>query len=219
MDPIASLGATGLSKNRIEALCDGVFAIAMTLMIFNIKVPEVPAVALGPHKLAHEVFILWPKFLVYLISFAMLGVYWVGHHNQYHYILRTDRAFLWMNIFFLTCVSLIPFSTGLLGRYPAEQTALVVYGLNLILVGGFLFAMWWYATRGHRLVAQDIRPEIVRLAKGRILMAPAASLVAVCVSSVSIRSSLALFILLPFLYMIPGRIDQQWIHPSRRDSR
>ena len=117
----------------------------MTLMIFNIKVTEIPN-ELVRSQLVHEVFILWPKFLVYIISFVMLGVYWVGHHDQYHYILRTDRVFLWINIFFLMCVSLIPFSMGLLGQYPAERTALVVYGLNSD-------HGWWISLRS--LVVRD----------------------------------------------------------------
>jgi uncharacterized membrane protein len=182
----------------------------MTLMIFNIKVPEIASDLVHRH-LVHELAILWPKFLVYAVSFVTLGVYWVGHHNQQHYILRTDRTFLWINIFYLMCVSLVPFSTGLLGQYPGESIALVVYGFNLVLVGGFLYTHWWYATRRHRLVAGDIRSDVVRLAKHRILIAPIASLVAICFSLASTRLSLALFVLIPLLYVIPGRIDRQWL--------
>ena len=137
--------STGLSKTRIEALTDGIFAIAMTLMVFDIKVPTVAQ--MKQLNLRHELIQLWPRFLAYVISFVMLGVYWVGHHNQYHYIRRTDRPFLWINIFFLMGVSLIPFSTGLLGQFPEDRTALGVYGLNLIMVGGFLYAHWSYAVR------------------------------------------------------------------------
>ena len=82
---------SGLSKTRIEALTDGVFAIAMTLMVFDIKVP--PVAQMDQLNLRHELIQLWPRFLAYVISFVMLGVYWVGHHNQYHYIRRTYRAF------------------------------------------------------------------------------------------------------------------------------
>src|SRR5215813_3811120 len=127
---------SGLSKTRIEALTDGIFAIAMTLMVFDIKVS--PLAHMNRLNLQHELIQLWPRFLAYVISFIMLGVYWVGHHNQYHYIRRTDRPFLWINIFFLMGVSLIPFSTGLLGQFPEDRAALAVYGLNLIMVGGFL---------------------------------------------------------------------------------
>ena len=168
--------------------------------------------------LQHELFQLWPSILTYVISFVMLGIYWVGHHNQYHYIRRTDRVFLWINIFFLMSVSSIPFSTSLLGHYPAERTALAVYGLNLIMVGGFLYAHWWYATHNHRLVERDIHPELVGLAKRRILMGPVASIVAVCLSIVSSRLSLALFALMPLIYLIPGRIDRHWLRLQTEDS-
>ena len=201
---------SGLSKTRIEALTDGIFAIAMTLMVFDIKIP--PVAQMDQWNLRHELIQLWPRFLAYLISFVMLGVYWVGHHNQYHYIRRTDRPFLWINIFFLMGVSLIPFSTGLLGQFPEDRTALGVYGLNLIMVGGFLYAHWSYAARDYRLVERDIDPSVVRLVKYLIVMGPAVSILAICASFVSPRLSLAIFALIPLLYLIPGRIDYQWLH-------
>jgi len=162
---------------------------------------------------------LWPRFLAYLISFIMLGVYWVGHHNQYHYIRRTDRVFLWINIFFLMSVSLIPFSTGLLGQYPQERTALAFYGLNLIMVGGFLYAHWWYATGSYRLVERHLHPEVVRLAQYRIAMGPVASVLAICASFLSRRLTLAVFALIPLLYLIPGRIDYHWLGPREKTPR
>jgi uncharacterized membrane protein len=213
VDRAVSPSGTGLPKTRIEALSDGVFAIAMTLMVFNIKVPDIPS-ELVHARLAHDVLGLWPKFLVYAISFVMLGVYWVGHHNQYHYIRRTDRPVLWINIFFLMGVSLIPFSTSLLGQYPEERAALTAYGLNLIMTGGFLYAHWWYATRHHRLVESDIHPEVVRLAKHRIAVGLVVSATAVCLSLVSTTLSLALFALIPILYLLPGRIDRHWLRSS-----
>ena len=206
---------SGLSKTRIEALTDGIFAIAMTLMVFDIKVS--PLAQMNRLNLQHELIQLWPRFLIYVISFVMLGVYWVGHHNQYHYIRCTDRPFLWINIFFLMGVSLIPFSTGLLGQFPEDRTALGVYGLNLIMVGGFLYAHWSYAARNYRLVEGDIDPSVVRLVKYRIVMGPAASILAICTSFVSPRLSLAIFALIPFLYLIPGRIDYQWLNGSDKD--
>jgi len=208
--------STGLSKTRIEALTDGIFAIAMTLMVFDIKVPTVAQ--MNQLNLRHELIQLWPRFLAYVISFVMLGVYWVGHHNQYHYIRRTDRPFLWINIFFLMGVSLIPFSTGLLGQFPEDRTAVGVYGLNLIMVGGFLYAHWSYAARNYQLVEEHIDPEVVRLANYRIAMGPAASILAICASFVSPRLSLAIFALIPLLYLIPGRIDYQWLDGSVKDA-
>src|SRR5262245_18389684 len=148
----------------------------------------------------------------------MLDVYLVVHHNQYHYIRRTDRPFLWINILFLMGVSLIPFSTGLLGQFSEDRTALGVYGLNLIMVGGFLYVHWSYAVRTYRLVERHMDPKVDRLAKDRIAMGPAGSILAICASFVSRRLSLVIFALIPFLYLIPGRIDYQWLDGSDKDS-
>lgn len=205
---------SGLTKSRIETLCDGVFAIAMTLLIFNIKVPSLSPPPAGS-SLTRALFGLWPQFLVYAISFIMLGVYWVGHHNQFHYIRRTDRVLLWVNVLFLMFVALVPFSTALLGEYPAEQVAVVFYAVNLMLVGLTLYAQWWYATSGHHLVDADLDLVLVRLAKRRVLMGPVILLVAVAGSFVSTKVSILIYALIPVFYILPGRIDRHWL-PNRR---
>src|ERR1700737_1299223 len=105
-----------LSRNRIEALTDGVFAVAMTLLVLDIKVPELPQ-PMATDELLRQLLALWPKFLSYVISFVILGVYWVGHHVQLSFIRRADRPLLWINILFLLWVALVPFSTALLGEY------------------------------------------------------------------------------------------------------
>ena len=104
---------------------------------------------------------LLPNLLNIVVSFVILGMYWVGHHTQFEFIKRGNQTLLWLNIVFLTCVSLIPFSAGILGRHGAQQIAVVIYGLNLIVVALSHYAMWRYATNGHRLVAEDIDPNVV----------------------------------------------------------
>jgi len=205
----------GLGKTRVEALTDGVFAIALTLLVFGIPIPTVPPgspVTLLPQKLLQ----LWPKFLTYGISFILLGIYWVGHHNQFHYILRTDRTLLWINLFFLMSIGLIPFSTTLLGQYPTQQAAVIFYGVNLIVVGAILYAHWSYATNLRRLVPPDIHKDVVSLAKRRILMGPAAFACALGLSFVSTTLSLVVYALTPILYLLPGRIDVHWSRVSGR---
>lgn len=206
----------GLGKTRVEALTDGVFAIAMTLLVFGITIPTVPQGS--PATLLQQKLLqLWPKFLTYGISFIMLGIYWVGHHNQFHYITRTDRTLLWINLFFLMSIGLIPFSTTLLGQYPTQQTAVVFYGANLIVVGGILYAHWRYATNLHRLVAPDIHEEVIGLAKRRILMGPSAFLVAIGLSFFTTTGAIVLYALAPLLYLAPGRIDLHWSTVHRAD--
>ena len=206
----------GLGKSRIEALCDGVFAAAMTLLVFETKPPldgGVPFAALVPHLVA-----MWPRFASCALSFVILGVAWVGHHNQFHYIQRSDRSLLWINIFFCLSVAFTPFSTSLLGQYLWHQTAMVVYGANLVLTSLLLYAQWAWATWHRHLVAADLDERVVRFASHRILMGPAGYALAIALSFLSQTAGLVLFALVPLLYILPGRVDFSWAtfrrHPA-----
>ena len=159
-----------LSRNRIEALTDGVFAVAMTLLVLDIKVPE-PQQSEGVADLPVRLLALWPKLLSYAISFVILGVYWVGHHIQLSFIRRADRPLLWINVLFLLWVALVPFSTALLSEYSKTRVAIAIYGANLIAIGLTLALHWWYATAGRRHVEPDIHSGLVRAAMARTLMA------------------------------------------------
>lgn len=209
----------GLGTSRLEALVDGVFAVVMTLLVLDIKVP-LPVTSYNMAHLLQKLVALRPTLLSYAISFVIAGIYWVGHHNQFAYIRRTDRPLLWINILFLMCVVFIPFSTALLAAYPGQRIAVDVYGGNLIVVGLVLYLHWWYATRGHRLVAADMDPHVVHLAARRILMAPAIYLVAIGLSfvpAVSTAWSIGLYVLVPVLYIVPGHIDRHLL--GRHDHR
>ncbi len=157
--------SAGLGKHRIEALSDGIFAIAMTLLVLDLKIPEniVP-----PGLLTRTLLALWPKFLSYVMSFALLGVFWIGHHGYSHFLKRTDRWFLWINLLFLLFVALLPFTTDLMGDNPAHRLAVMIYGANIIALGLTLYCQWSYATSGHRLVGRDLEHELVRKGKKRI---------------------------------------------------
>ncbi len=108
-----------LGTKRVEALVDGVFAIAMTLLAFDLRVSDIiPPIA--DFSIPGVIAEIWPHFLIYAMSFIILGFYWIEHHIQYSYIKSTSKYFLWINIFFLMFIALIPFSTGVLGRYLGE---------------------------------------------------------------------------------------------------
>jgi len=102
-----------LRTSRVEALSDGVFAIAMSILVLNISVPTASAVSAD--RLASTLCQPAPQVLVYVVTFINLGVLWVGQHNQYHFIARADRWFLWINIAYLLLISFMPLSTALLG--------------------------------------------------------------------------------------------------------
>ncbi len=204
-DPVGQM-----STHRVEALADGVFAIIMTLLVFDIRVPEVP-----PDQLPAALLELVPNFEGYLISFVLLGIYWIGHRNQFNFIRRADQNLHWLNILFFGLAGIVPFSTGLVARYPAELLVEALYGVNLMLIGIALFLHWNYATRNHRLVDPDIPRAAIRLGKQRSLLAPACYLVAIAVGLINPRLSLVVYALVPLLYIFPG-LQHFWTHLAHR---
>ncbi len=195
-----------MKTSRIEALSDGVFAIAMTLLIFGIKTPSSPE-PVTTAGLWWELVGLFPHVAGYIVSFVILGTLWIGQHNQFHLIQWVDRPLLWLNIFFLACIAFLPFTTSLLAEYPEQPLANVVYAVTLVLAGIFLYAHWAYATKGRRLVSQDLGADAIRAAKLRIASGLAVYAVAGAASFFSTKISLVLFAVMPIIYMLPGRID------------
>jgi TMEM175 potassium channel family protein len=201
---------TGLNTNRIEAFSDGVFAVAITLLVLNLQVPELAASVVSKELVA-KLIELWPKLLIYVLSFVIVGIYWVAHHNSFHYIKRTDRTLLWLNLLLLLCIVFIPFPTALVGEYPEQHISIVIYGGTLVITGLVLQLLWWYATSGDRLVDGEIDPHLMQRATRRNLAAPLIYLLAIGVSFLSVQISLVFFILVPVYYIFPGRIDRHWM--------
>jgi len=192
-----------MSTDRIEAFSDGVFAIVITLLILEIQIPH-PDPSGGDAALAQALIDIWPKFASFVVSFVVVGVYWVGHHNVFHQIKHTDRALIWINNFFLLSVVFIPFPTALVGEYIESHVAVVFYGAVLIVTGGMLSLLWWYASHNHHLVAQDIDPRVVRFANRLIWTQPLCYVGGIALSFVSIPITLAIYLLVPLLYVVPS---------------
>jgi uncharacterized membrane protein len=200
---------------RIEALSDGVFAIAMTILVLAIEVPSPKAVP--AEQLPDALRRLAPHVLVYVISFVNLGVLWVGQHNQYHFIARVDRWFLWINIAYLLLVSFMPLSTALLGHYPLSRLALLVYGANLLAATLVLALHWHYAVRGGRLVGGGLSPIVIRRAHARILGSAGTYAVALVLSLLVPVAGLAVFLVVPFVSILPFAVDKH-LRPASESS-
>ena len=146
-----------MSKQRLEAFSDGVFAIVITLLILDIRIPVVAPIALG----AALVNIL-PQLLTYILSFFIVGLYWHLHHQVAAEIKLIDGAFIWLNLLWLLFVSMLPFPTALLGRYPLQPIPLTVYGINLILVNVTGFIILAYFQRHPELRYTPMSPAELR---------------------------------------------------------
>ncbi|MBP6945704.1 MAG: DUF1211 domain-containing protein [Candidatus Pacebacteria bacterium] len=193
-----------LSTARIQSLGDNIFAFAMTILVLNFLLPELGrGVSLG-QVLSGLSF----SFLTYVMSFVVLGVMWVSQQNQYHFIERTDRLFLWINIFFLMFVVFIPFSTHMLGLYYDSVLAVLIYGLNLLICGALLYMHWSYATHAHRLVASNLSDRVIKVVSFRFIFIILWVSVAVLVSFLSIPAAFFLFVPGMILGMMPTMMDR-----------
>lgn len=197
-----------MSKHRLEMFSDGVFAIAITILVLNLDVPELVKGAALNHDLWRALADQWPKLVSYAISFGIVGLYWVGHHLMFHYIRHTDRMFLFLNNLYLMVIAFMPFPAALLGRYGSTQAAVVVYAGTLIVAGLLYTNLWMYATRHRRLVDPNLSDRLIRLVTKIIVAAPFIYLIAIGLSFINPRLSLIMFIITPLLYILPGPIDR-----------
>ncbi len=152
-----------LSTSRIEAFSDGVFAIAITLLVLEIKVPHLEG---AEQSLGAALLHLWSSYFGYVFSFIMIGIYWVNHHFIFHLYKRTDHYFLLLNVLFLMFISFLPFPTAVLAEYidkedPSRQTAIVFYTFGLFLPALGWCLMWLYASYKHRLIEKNLAPKFV----------------------------------------------------------
>jgi uncharacterized membrane protein len=201
----------GLRTGRIEALSDGVFSIAMTLLVLELHVPDGN---LSDRALLEKLGEIGPHIGFYALSFLILGIYWVGHHNQFFYIRRANRELLWINILFLGFIAFIPFSTGLLGTQmgtqvgTGERVALIVYAANLIAVSLILYLHWWYGVTRGQLVDAPLAPPLIRTVTRRILTPPLIYFIAILLTFVvNPLVSLGLIVLVQISYVLPAHLD------------
>ena len=193
------------STKRVEALVDGVFAIAMTLLAFDLRVSDIFK-SISNFNILNVISNIWPHLLIYAISFIILGFYWIEHHLQYDYIKSSSKYFLWINVLFLMFIALTPFTTGVLGRYLDEQFSIILYGINIILVGILSYFHWQYVNF-RRLVSKDTTPEVISTIKKNILLAPIIAGISIFTSFFSLWVSLVIYSLVPIYYIFLSRIS------------
>ena len=155
---------SGNGTSRLEAFSDGVFAIAITLLVLDIKVPKVSELPAGK-TLTEALLDSWPVYLAYVTSFLTILIMWVNHHNLFKNIKRTDQTFLLINGLLLMVVSLVPFPTSLLAEYiqePQQNVAAIVFSGTYLLIALIFNALWRYASHNDRLLGANVDRAFVQ---------------------------------------------------------
>lgn len=179
-----------MSTDRLQALCDGVFAIALTLLVLELPIPE------ESHRLAHDLLAAWPSYAAYLVSFVTLGIVWVNHHALMDNVVRADRALLELNLALLLFVALVPWPTAIAADYlrEAEQAtaAAVTYGLAMAALASAFASIWLYLKGRDDLCRPGMRPGIGPAAR-RSLVGPVIYLLGVALAFVWAPIAFALY--------------------------
>jgi uncharacterized membrane protein len=160
--------AAGEGIGRILALSDGVFAIAMTLLILDIAIPA----TMDSNKLPHALLHLWPGYLAYLLSFLVISRFWVIHRQAFALIARDDPALIWLNLLLLLFIAFLPFPTAVIGAHNGVAAAAVLYAVAVCLTGAASAAYWWYASGRGGLLRPDVRRGQIRAMRARSLSGP-----------------------------------------------
>lgn len=170
---------TGLE--RLVFFSDAVFAIAITLLALDIRLPEIAG--LGNTELFQELLSIYPKYLSFMVSFLVIGNFWLIHHRQFQAIVRYDTRLMFINLFVLMAVAFIPFPTVVISE-NGNYTATVFYALTMCAVGLLLALLWFHATRS-RLTAPDLPPALVRRGMTRTLSVSAIFLLSAALAYVN----------------------------------
>jgi uncharacterized membrane protein len=206
LEPLNYNRLAGKNLGRLEALSDGVFAVAMTLLVLDLKAP-VAEVIHSEHDLWLALMAISPRFLVYLMSFVTLGIFWLGQQAQLNLLERSNRDVVWLHIGFLASVCLIPFSTALLAEFMTYRVALIAYWANIFLLGMILLVSWRLSRR-FDLAKPDLPPDIDGAIYRRIIVAQALYAFGAVLCVFSTYWSIGFIVLLQLNYALAPRIGR-----------
>ena len=207
----------GFSKGRLEAFSDGVFAIAITLLVLDLAVPA----GAGKHLLRSFID-EWPSYVAYVVSFSTIGAMWLGHNAVTEYLDHANATFVRLNLLFLLFVSFLPFPTRLFAdfiqRDSPERVAVTIYGISLLLTATLLMTLWRYARRA-RLVRPDADDEEVQLLTQRLTPGLAGYLVLIVAGLFVPIVAVFGYFAIAIFYIIPFRQLRQGLRFWRRARR
>ncbi len=194
----------GQNVERLAALSDGLFGVAMTLLLLDLHVPIRETIH-GEGDLWKALGGLAPSLVVYMMSFMTLGIFWVGQQTQLNHLERSDRDLTWIHLAFLFAVTIMPFSTRLLTEFVTYRAALLVYWANIFMLGALLYFAWWRANAAG-LVKENVNDEMKSAIRGRIVVAQSLYGLGALIGLVSAPLGVAVIILIQLNYAAAPRL-------------
>jgi uncharacterized membrane protein len=192
-----------MPKGRLEAFSDGVIAIVITLLVLEIRIPQLTQ-QMGNHEVLKVLTQLVPSCAAYLISFAVCAVWWVAHHNLIHDLREVNRQLLWANNLFLLWLALLPLPTALLGQNLMQPIVCALYGAVGVLTGSSFCLMRWYASGRGSLMKTETPADETRRKVRISLLSPCLYLVGAAMSFVDPRIALSFYAAIAVYFAVVG---------------
>ena len=184
-----------IAKNRLEALVDGIFAFAMTLLVTGLVIPHFSKTE-AEAKLAISIAAMRSELISFLVAFFVLASFWLKHNRQFHYVRRVDSGIMRITLFILACVVLMPFTTNISGDYSDVQFAVDLFHVNMFSLGLFFLIHWWYLTRNPDITSVAISSRDASNGMYGALITPVISVLGFVLSFISPSWSMATYLLI-----------------------
>jgi uncharacterized membrane protein len=192
-----------ISKNRLETMVDGIFAIAMTILVLGIDPPK-PEISRAQAVLPGQIFALFPEIFIFIIAFLILAGFWLDHHRQFHFVRTIDSRLLWINIFLLISVVLIPFATDVAGNFPDVQVAVLLFHINILIVGLIFSFHLNIISRSRYLLDSTATSHALQILFHQSLLIPGIAFLAAIISFFNPSVSLLVYLGAPFAKYFVG---------------
>ena len=204
-----------LGLERIVFFSDAVMAIAITLLAIDLKVPEIsPSQAAA--ELPAQFSALTPRIMSFVISFAVVGIYWTAHHRYFRYIKRYDGGLIALNLLFLLFIVVMPFVAGILGQYAYLPVGVIPYSAAVAAIGFVISALWFYASHNHRLVDASLDDHFIRTRTIISLVIPLVFLVSIPFAFLSPVAAIVVWWASPLISGVTQRLSERWQAPKKR---
>lgn len=193
-----------IPTTRLETLTDGLFAIAMTILVVTIQIP------VGPIHTA-DLFVqttseIIPKFAVYFLSFLLLAVFWVDHH-MFYLVKKSNFKLIWLNIFWLMFIALLPLSTSIIAQFPEYQLAQLIFDFNLLFIGLFFYIIWSYSLE-KGMISEKVKPYYPYI-KRSLLFMPIVISVTILFTFINPKWSMVILFMIPIFSLVGRKL---WSH-------
>ncbi len=171
---------------HVISFSDAVFAFAITLMAISIDIPDLPT-NLTQSQLVDKLYGMYPQVESYLISFAVIAIFWISYHQVFNHIMGSPIQMVYLNLLFLMLITLLSLSTSLVINYDSYQIPYIVYCTIVIMTSSLLVVIWWYATRDRKLINKNIHPLFVKGVMVNLLSIPAVFSLSIFVSFLNLN--------------------------------